>query len=100
MNTTVIQIMSDRHNISKIPVVFFFGEHPREFISSEIGLYFIKNICKTNITDHTVDYLLDKFNIFVVLVANPSGRKKAEDGNLCQRGNENSIIISYINVNI
>ncbi len=66
--------MSDRHNISKIPAVLFFGEHPREFISPEIGLHFVKNICKTNVTDHTVDYLLNSFNIFIVLVANPTGR--------------------------
>jgi Zinc carboxypeptidase len=62
---------------------FLFGEHAREMISPETGLLFLKQLCggKTKI--------LEKFEIQVILNANPLSRERVEKGEYCLRVNEN-----------
>lgn len=56
-----------------------FGEHPRELISPETGLGFIKNLCQKS---YEPEYkkILDNFELRMIVNANPLSREKVEAG--------------------
>ena len=58
-------------------------------ISPETGLFFLKNLCKNKGKDTKIDYILNNFEIQMVLNANPTSRRKVEEGDFCLRVNEN-----------
>jgi len=78
-------------------VFMLFGEHARELISPESGMYFLKAICgDTKLsaafleTGHLAS-VLDKSEFQVVLNANPRSRKKVEAGEYCTRTNPSGV---------
>lgn len=60
-------------------------------ISPETGLFFLKNLCNKKGKDTKIDYILNNFEIQMVLNANPTSRRKVEEGDFCLRVNENGI---------
>lgn len=59
-------------------------------ISPETGLAFLEQICKNHIEENEfITKILNKYHLQLILNANPSSRKKVEDGNYCLRVNEN-----------
>jgi hypothetical protein len=86
-------------NTSEIPeedkyqMYIVFGEHSREMISPETGLYTAKVLC--GVEDHPekfdIDNLLEKNHFALLINANPTGRELVEAGNWCQRVNANGV---------
>jgi hypothetical protein len=70
---------------------FLFGEHARELISPESGLYFLKSLCGETDTSEYLNRVLDDTEFRVVLNGNPHSRRKVEDGDFCLRVNENGV---------
>ena len=72
-----------------------FGEHPREMISPETGLNFLKAICnKSEKKYDDMDHVVDNYELRILLNANPDARKMVERGNYCRRENENNVDIN------
>lgn len=78
---------------SKPPVRYalFFGEHGRELISAEVGMYLLKAFCGRADVDADVrqraQELLSHAEILVLPNVDESGRRYAEQHHYCQRGN-------------
>jgi hypothetical protein len=70
---------------------FLFGEHARELISPESGLYMLKTLCGETSTSEYANGVLDDTEFRVVLNGNPHSRRKVEDGDFCLRVNENGV---------
>jgi hypothetical protein len=75
----------------KNKMYFLFGEHARELISPESGLYFLKSLCGETDTSEYLNGVLDDTEFRVVLNGNPHSRRKVEDGDFCLRVNENGV---------
>ena len=86
----MISIKDPQQNYTK-KAFFLFGEHAREMISPETGLLFLKQICNSK------SRILEKYEIQIVLNANPISREKVEGGEYCLRVNENGNEMSQIN---
>lgn len=82
--------------ILKKRVVMIFGEHSRELISSELGLYFIRVLCKEEkaYDEETVSAILANYDFVIVPVVNEFGRNKVQEGDYCWRTNENGVDIN------
>lgn len=76
-------LIKDPEQKSTKKAFFLFGEHARELISPETGLLFLKQICNSK------SQILEKYEIQIVLNANPLSREKVEKGEYCLRVNEN-----------
>eukprot|EP01017_Pseudomicrothorax_dubius_P035750 TRINITY_DN5055_c0_g1_i10.p1 TRINITY_DN5055_c0_g1~~TRINITY_DN5055_c0_g1_i10.p1 ORF type:complete len:237 (+),score=26.25 TRINITY_DN5055_c0_g1_i10:310-1020(+) len=75
--------------------LLFFGEHPREMISVELGAHFLKQLCdKLLMGDAQTISLLRAHEIYLVPIANPSGRSLLEGGDLCVRSNAAGVDIN------
>ncbi|CAG9313373.1 unnamed protein product [Blepharisma stoltei] len=72
-----------------LKVFLLFGEHPRELISTELGLEFIKEACNGSLSS-----VLSVAEVMIVLNANPKARKKVENGDFCIRTNDNGVDIN------
>jgi hypothetical protein len=82
-------------------VFLLFGEHSRELISPESGLYFLRGLCgevplkvpaqAELLEDSSADQVLDDSEFQIVLNANPGSRRKVEAGDYCQRTNPNGV---------
>jgi len=70
---------------------FLFGEHARELISPESGIYFLRSLCGETDTSEYLNGVLDDTEFRVVLNGNPHSRRKVEDGDFCLRVNENGV---------
>jgi hypothetical protein len=70
---------------------FLFGEHARELISPESGLYFLRSLCGETETSEYLNGVLDDTEFRVVLNGNPHSRRKVEGGDFCLRVNENGV---------
>jgi hypothetical protein len=81
----------------KNTVVLLFGEHAREVISSELGLYIIQTLCSSQnknespYSKYTLKQILNQNNLIFIPIANEQGRTEIEKGNFCKRGNENDV---------
>jgi len=75
----------------KNKMYFLFGEHARELISPESGIYFLKSLCGETETSDYLNGVLDDTEFRVVLNGNPHSRRKVEDGDFCLRVNENGV---------
>jgi hypothetical protein len=72
------------------PIFFLMATiHARELTTTEIATRFISHLLENYGTDAQVTYLLDEHEIVVVPMANPDGRKLAEQG-YYQRKNTNA----------
>lgn len=72
-------------------VFLLFGEHSRELISPESGLFMLKSLCgQTNLADRAPSVLQDS-EFQLVLNGNPNSRRKVEQGDFCLRVNENGV---------
>ncbi|TMP75728.1 carboxypeptidase, partial [Pseudoalteromonas ruthenica] len=65
------------------------GLHAREYAPVALNLAFAKYLITNQGVDPEVDWILDNTEIHLLLVANPDGRKKAEEG-LWWRKNTNN----------
>ncbi len=83
-----LRMTSQRHTGEK-PVFFLMAAiHAREMVSAEIATRFITMLLEGYGTDATITWLLDEHEVLVVPIANPDGRKLAEQGYF-QRKNVN-----------
>lgn len=81
----------------KVRLLLNFGEHGRELITSEIGLFFLQTLCNDNAREEflkafnidpvKVNSVLDQSIIVIVPMENLHGREMVEGGNLCERKN-------------
>jgi hypothetical protein len=67
-----------------------FGEHPRELISPESGLHFLRDLCSNPSTQEN-QRILSNYEIRMIVNANPLSREKVEQGSYCLRENENGV---------
>jgi len=68
-----------------------FGEHARELISPESGLYFLKTLCGETSSSERAQEVLKDTEFEVVLNGNPRSRAKVEQGDYCLRVNPNGV---------
>ena len=81
-------------NIKKKDNIFLLaGEHPREMISSETMLGFIKFLCEKK-DSSAAKKLLESNNFRIFVNANPAGRMQVEKGNYCKRTNGSDVDIN------
>jgi len=82
-------------------VFLLFGEHARELISPELGLFFLRLLCADTQLEagegelqHKAAQLLegrDRVEYLVVVNANPVSRRRVEKGDWCLRVNERGV---------
>lgn len=75
-------------------VFMLFGEHSRELISPESGVYFVQALCgeaKLGVQNGLPSDLLQASEFQFVLNANPRSRIKVEAGDFCIRENPNEV---------
>lgn len=77
----------------KQPVYILFGEHSRELISPELGLFMIETLCKQNnkYSKMTISKILEQNSFLIVPIVNVPGKIAVENGNTCKRTNENNV---------
>ena len=69
-----------------------FGEHARELISPETALRMAQDLCGKNSETKALAWEVLKTNVVTLIpIANPKGRTSVENGNYCQRVNENGV---------
>jgi len=81
-------------NATKINRAFLlFGEHSRELISPESGLYFLRQLCGDVDMHQGQDRneFLAASDVMLVLNANPRSRKQVESGHYCIRTNPDGV---------
>lgn len=93
--------MAKRLLRSRTKLVFVFGLHGRDMVTSEVALRIVEAVCTTNETRrtqlaplvHAARTLLPTAEIVLVPIANPSGRRIAEMGRRCEKTNANDVDI-------
>jgi len=77
-------------------VLLNFGEHGRELISPEVGVWFLKAMCDLMYLQHLIDThglpkhskeILESLDMRIVPMENEHGREMVERGDLCERKN-------------
>jgi len=72
-----------------------FGQHAREMIAVETGMYFLNAICGAgdlgDINEDDMNDALGNYELRMVMNANPEGRKKVEEGAYCWRSNKDKV---------
>eukprot|EP00803_Ostreobium_quekettii_P008582 evm.model.scf_1286.5 EVM.evm.TU.scf_1286.5 scf_1286:26366-34697(-) len=83
---------------NKIRVLLDFGEHARELITCEVGLRFLRTLAdRAAFTDllrdggESVDQVLRRTVFKILPMENYNGRKRVEEGSLCERRNGRGI---------
>merc|ERR1719265_2082987 len=72
--------------------VVVFGEHGRELIAAELGLHFVKALCLQEPgLERWARMTRQRTSFAIVTNANPVGRKRAEDGDFCDKTNEHGV---------
>lgn len=66
------------------------GEHARELISTELIIYFIRNLLNNN-NSKKYNFILRNFIITIIPNANPQMRLRVEEGEFCMRTNTNGV---------
>lgn len=88
----------NRAHAERLRVLVDFGEHGREFISSEMGLRFLETLADpagvASIVGHgdagvlrRLQHILHRTSFKILPMENPRGRELVERGNLCERKN-------------
>lgn len=78
-------------------VFILFGEHSRELISPESGLFFLRLLCgqsqpaQATLLQSSMANVLQDNEFQIVLNGNPHSRKKVEQGNYCVRTNPDGV---------
>ncbi|XP_011101122.1 carboxypeptidase A6 [Sesamum indicum] len=76
---------------TKLRILLTFGQHARELITTELALRLLSILSEEqflpNVDRSTLNRTLDRLIIKVVPVENLNGRKRVEDGELCERRN-------------
>mmetsp|Transcript_23298 Transcript_23298/g.37274 ORF Transcript_23298/g.37274 Transcript_23298/m.37274 type:complete len:479 (-) Transcript_23298:123-1559(-) len=98
-NGTSIDVITVRKQDAKPVnrVFLLFGEHSRELISPESGLFFLQMLCgkaqssKKVLLESSVTDVLQDNEFRIVLNGNPHSRKKVEQGNYCLRTNPDGV---------
>ncbi|KAK7477454.1 hypothetical protein BaRGS_00031278 [Batillaria attramentaria] len=95
--------VSQTRNLSvpKVHLLLSFGEHAREFFPVESALYLLTNLT-AGISANPGSYeeafsrtILSRFDIYVIMMANPDGRKHVESSrNFCWRGTSTGVDIN------
>jgi len=68
-----------------------FGEHPRELISPESSLHFIKTLCGEAGNKERARAILHGSEFQIIVNGNPESRKIVEEGDTCLRANPNGV---------
>lgn len=98
-NGTSIDVITVRHQKAKPVnrVFILFGEHSRELISPESGLFLLRSLCgeslprKASLLESRVGSVLQDSEFQIVLNGNPHSRKKVEQGSYCLRTNPDGV---------
>ena len=81
-----IELTNKNSGIEDKPTLYVEGSlHPREYVTSEIVTRFAEELVAGYGEDADTTWLLDYFNIAIVPVVNPDGRKFAEQGYLWRK---------------
>ena len=74
-------------------VYILFGEHSRELISPELGMYMIETLCGQNslYDKPTINMILEQNRFLIVPIVNVPGKIAVEKGDFCKRTNENGV---------
>jgi carboxypeptidase T len=80
------------HNIpGPKPIFFLMGAiHAREYSTAELATRFAEYLVKAYGSDADITWLLDYYEVQILPVANPDGRKLAETGFLWRKNTDNS----------
>lgn len=69
-----------------------FGEHGRELIAAELGVHFVKALClKEPGLERWARMTRQRTSFVIVTNGNPVGRKRAEEGDFCDKTNEHGV---------
>ena len=92
-NELIYYIVDKQPTKPKQSVYILFGEHSRELISPELGLYMIETLCGINpiYDQETVNKILEQNKFLIVPIVNVPGKIAVENGNFCKRTNENGV---------
>jgi len=77
----------------KVNIFILAGEHPRELISVEFILNFVKYLCMGERNEKYLN-LVNSFNFRIIINANPNSRELVEKGEYCRRTNLNFVDIN------
>uniref|UniRef100_A0A6U4BW63 Peptidase M14 domain-containing protein n=1 Tax=Vitrella brassicaformis TaxID=1169539 RepID=A0A6U4BW63_9ALVE len=77
-------------------VFMLFGEHARELISPETGLYMIEALCQSPTVKNKkllkeAKHVLESTMFSIVVNGNPQSRRRVEEGEYCVRVNEHGV---------
>ncbi|MEW5306856.1 MAG: hypothetical protein WDW36_009294 [Sanguina aurantia] len=96
---TVTQQQAQHPERQQARILMDFGEHGREFVSSELGLLFLQTLADpaalaaalggdpTSPRSQRVMATLQRSELLILPMENPRGRERVEGGNLCERKN-------------
>jgi hypothetical protein len=92
-NAMKYYLLSSPSKGTKQNVYILFGEHSRELISPELGLFFIEALCgESYLYDkETINKMLEQNNYLIVPIVNVPGKIAVENGDFCKRTNENGV---------
>lgn len=92
---------SSPKEVPKVRVLFSYGEHAREFFPVESFFHLLKNLTDGLISETGSSaerysrMILSRFDIYVIGMANPDGRKYVESArNFCWRGTSTGVDIN------
>ena len=90
---TISSITPSTPNINKKKAVMIFGEHSRELITPEQALFLINVLCKVEkiYDSDTVNKILNDVEFVIVPIVNVYGRGLVQNGDFCERTNENGV---------
>jgi len=84
-------ILSNQSRPGPKPRLFLVAEyHAREYTTAETALRFAEELVAGYGTDADITWLLDYYEIHIVPMANPDGRKWAEQGQLWRKNTDNN----------
>ncbi|EAS00566.2 zinc carboxypeptidase family protein (macronuclear) [Tetrahymena thermophila SB210] len=88
--------LSSLESDKPLKALIIFGEHPRELISPETGLNFLKSLCgQSQFGDYELTQKIrDNYDLKLIINSNPNSRRLVEEGDYCKRENPNFVDIN------
>ena len=89
-------VLSNKSTAGPKPRFFLMAEvHAREYVTAETALRFAEHLLSGYGIDPDITWLLDYYEVHVLPMANPDGRKQAETGILWRKNTDNDDGCSY-----
>ena len=91
-----LMILSNKSTAGPKPRFFLMAEvHAREYVTAETALRFAEHLLSGYGIDPDITWLLDYYEVHVLPMTNPDGRKQAETGILWRKNTDNDDGCSY-----